>query len=356
MRAPLSLGTLLLLALAACQKPATLPASPASRAEAAAQAGALAFPASGRADYVRGFANGARMIDTALALGQRPYLPRVAPARPLTLEVHPGGAAPQAVAPPPEVEVDPATGLILQTFYSQGLDTFAQGQVDGFQWALAPHRARLTEARPAPALPTTWKSLRPETPLTLATGQTFIQCQASRGLLAWSIQDQGFPPRRRWRPLPAGLAPHHASLAGDTLWIDTPQGALGLDLDSGAIRQVLPTQPHPANAEDTWEATLLRKREEDARARPELLKRADQGDMAAILALGYAADDNAEKVRWFKQAATAGDPQGMYEWALLLYQGRGVPEDPAAARTWLQKAAAQGHRAAGILLGGLFPP
>jgi hypothetical protein len=45
----------------------------------------------------------------------------------------------------------------------------------------------------------------------------------------------------------------------------------------------------------------------------------------------------------FRKAAEAGDPEGQFQYALCLRDGRGVSKDSAEAHKWLQKAATAGH-------------
>jgi dipeptidyl aminopeptidase/acylaminoacyl peptidase/TPR repeat protein len=53
--------------------------------------------------------------------------------------------------------------------------------------------------------------------------------------------------------------------------------------------------------------------------------------------------DDAEAVRWFRQAAELGNSIGQYSLARMYFQGRGVPQDDVAMVTWLRRAAAQSH-------------
>jgi len=45
----------------------------------------------------------------------------------------------------------------------------------------------------------------------------------------------------------------------------------------------------------------------------------------------------------FRKAAEAGDPEGQFQFALCLRDGRGVSRDLAEAHKWLEKAASAGH-------------
>ena len=79
--------------------------------------------------------------------------------------------------------------------------------------------------------------------------------------------------------------------------------------------------------------------------------------LAAALALGpflfigaglAKADTGAPKtygdaMRWYKQAARAGNPRAQYYLGLMYERGINVREDAATAASWFAKAAAQGH-------------
>jgi len=57
--------------------------------------------------------------------------------------------------------------------------------------------------------------------------------------------------------------------------------------------------------------------------------------------------DRRAAVDWLQESARSGFPAAQYNLGLLYAQGRGVQADPAQARAWYQRAAAQGHVAAG---------
>ncbi|HET6718070.1 MAG TPA: tetratricopeptide repeat protein, partial [Rhodocyclaceae bacterium] len=56
--------------------------------------------------------------------------------------------------------------------------------------------------------------------------------------------------------------------------------------------------------------------------------------------------------RLFMASAQAGDAEAQYAIGVMTMTGRGQPLDPASAREWLQKAAAQNHPAARAALAG----
>jgi TPR repeat protein len=50
--------------------------------------------------------------------------------------------------------------------------------------------------------------------------------------------------------------------------------------------------------------------------------------------------DRAEAARWYRKAADQGHALAQYNLGLLYANGRGVAQDKAQARAWMQKAAA----------------
>jgi TPR repeat protein len=84
----------------------------------------------------------------------------------------------------------------------------------------------------------------------------------------------------------------------------------------------------------------------DAEAQVQLGKMYEEGD--GILR------DSKEAVRWFGQAANAGNREGQYLYALALMDGRGVVQDYQAAFKWLEAAAKGGHPAAEFQLGRMY--
>ena len=53
-----------------------------------------------------------------------------------------------------------------------------------------------------------------------------------------------------------------------------------------------------------------------------------------------AAEDDAEAVRWYRQAAAAGNPSAQYNLGLMYANGEGTRRDDARAYLWLSVAAA----------------
>jgi len=64
--------------------------------------------------------------------------------------------------------------------------------------------------------------------------------------------------------------------------------------------------------------------------------------------------DYASAVAIWRQLAEKGDPDAQYDLAQAYRFGRGVPTNLAAAQTWLERAAAQGHLDAETTLGSLL--
>lgn len=345
---------LALVALCACRRPDT--SLDDTRLNLAAKVGSMAIPEHDRPEYLQGFFNGAQMVESALKFNQRPFLPRIGSSAGTAIPMQRLPAGAQVQVEIPKMEMDPETGLLYIFLYADDKQVFPKGQMEGFRWAFEGHRAVLTQPKPVPPLPSAWEDWSIADGLVLRSATLTVECNRLEGLLAWSIREQGFPPRRRWRPLPEAMRPQHAALSDDALWVDTTVGAFAIDLETGAIRNIMPTQPHEATSGSSSEAILARWKEGANRERPGLLAKAQAGDTKAMIDLGYIVDDEFERARWYRQAAEAGDPQGMYEWAILLYQGRGVAEDRLAARAWFEKAVVAGHQSARAVLDGLFSP
>ena len=85
-------------------------------------------------------------------------------------------------------------------------------------------------------------------------------------------------------------------------------------------------------------------------------KAAAQGYAEAAYKLGRLYDDAHDRNkagqyyetarRQWEKAATAGDADAQYQLGVLCREGLGIAADPAQARAWFEKAAAQGHEAA----------
>lgn len=85
---------------------------------------------------------------------------------------------------------------------------------------------------------------------------------------------------------------------------------------------------------------------------PELLERAERGDVEAMFRLGIRYDqengerDIVEAVKWYKKAAELGHRDAQHLLGVLYVTGDGVPLDFAEAEKWLLKSAEQGNIAA----------
>jgi len=66
------------------------------------------------------------------------------------------------------------------------------------------------------------------------------------------------------------------------------------------------------------------------------------------------AEDPVQAVAWFRKAADAGDPAGMNNLASMYGHGRGVPKDEAEAVGWYRKAADAGDEWGMIHLGAMY--
>jgi len=365
---PWFLPALAILAGLACKPPQAVPMEAPAR-EAGRQA-AEGLPAPIRAPFLEGFQSGAAMVQIAVKEHRKPFLlKREAPmemARPLG--PLPEGAA--RVEAPPAVEMDPATGLQTSGVPGDPDAPFGRGQLAGFRWALdqlAGDLARLGLTRPLapPAPPAAWTPWQEqENRVSLTTETCRGSVTWSPGILAWETAGAGFPPQRRWRPVPPAFRPLFVALGRDALWVETRGlGAVALDLETGAIRRLLPAQPHPAKEgfvsyEAYLEAERLKLQTPEAKARmAQLRQKARQGDPGAMYELGRAVvvsdlepDSACTRLAWYLEAARRGHVRAMLEAAAMYNGGLGVPPDVQEARRWAVKAAATGSEEARYVL------
>ncbi|MYG18133.1 MAG: sel1 repeat family protein, partial [Gemmatimonadales bacterium] len=92
-----------------------------------------------------------------------------------------------------------------------------------------------------------------------------------------------------------------------------------------------------------------------------LIATAEEGDAAAQVSLGDryryglgVAEDDAEAVRWYREAAEQGDDAAQFNLGEMYYIGEGVPQDYAEAVRWYRAAAEQGHEVAQSNLGIMY--
>ena len=86
-------------------------------------------------------------------------------------------------------------------------------------------------------------------------------------------------------------------------------------------------------------------------AAPMLVAAAKAGDAEAMLWLGIKHSNNNQDVprsdieatRWFREAAEAGEPSGMYFAGIAFWSGRGVAKDMVEAYKWMELAAKHGN-------------
>lgn len=354
--------------LVACKPPAAVAPPLTGQAEASR------WPGTQRADFLKGFQEGSGMVGRALKEGRKPWLLKAGDGAAVVRGPLPLRAAP--VEPEPRVEVDAATGLAIHYLTLEPGAAFAQGQLAGFQAALALHgpelaRRRLLLPRPEPEVPTAW-SFWPagSAPLNLVCGQQTTQVTWTPGLLAWSTTQGGFPPVRRWRSAPVWLRPRYVALQAEVLWVETQsQGALALDLDEGAILAIRPAQAHDPGAASNDMRSYL-ERERAAMAEPEavervaaLRQRAEAGEALALYELSRALVEGEEgdpdalcaKTLWLLEAARRGHLPAMMEMASLYFAGRGVPQDLKEARLWSERAARTGNPTAQMAFKTMFP-
>lgn len=307
---------------------------------------------------------GARMVWVAASRHRTPWLPVLGQPAPPPLPEAAKAMGAKMVHPVPtlKIEVDPGTGFPIQELDPAG--GMGSGEVAGFAWALAPLRMQLCHPTPPPAFPEkgTWEAWTPSGLQLWDRNTPDLKVQANwvGDTLAWSWVDQGFPPEHGWRRMEDGFVPVALALRDRCLWIATRKdGCFALSLENGLIMAVRAQGLSPGDldaplTEAAWKARLKEEEEEDRHHRPLWLKQASQGDPKAMLSLAYSSQTAGEATSWFQKAAKAGDAQGMYEFAIRLYQGRGVAKDETAARRWFEKAARAGQPQAAAILKGLF--
>jgi hypothetical protein len=89
--------------------------------------------------------------------------------------------------------------------------------------------------------------------------------------------------------------------------------------------------------------------------------RAESGKADAQFSLGNSyrkgegvPQDDAESVRWFRQAAEHGSAMAQYALGFMYYKGQGVPRDSAEGARWSRQAADQGYAMAQYTLGVMY--
>ena len=73
-----------------------------------------------------------------------------------------------------------------------------------------------------------------------------------------------------------------------------------------------------------------------------------------VLCANLLAQNPVEKVRAIRAAAEQGEPKGQYTLGMLYRFGIMVPQDDAAANTWLLKSAEQGNAEAQNAVGMMY--
>lgn len=356
-------AALLLAMLSACKRPEAAQLQPRNEwDQAATQAGdkgAHAVQEARKAEYREGFRNGAAMVRAALEVGQRPYLLRLGSGPAV---VRPLGALPpgfEIEEAPLACELDPDTGLEIRTVQGDQSMPFARGQVEGFAWALERERARLARPLARPTLPRAWEPW-PETSPSLrlsAEGSTGMAQRIPGGLL-WQSQRLGFPILRRWRMWSESNAIRAASLGADCLWVETAHGELAaLDLETGVIRDVQPLSARKTQRTSQELRQLANTEETELRVyRQDLQKRAERGEVKAMLALAHSfrtslvPRDAESATTWYRKAAEAGDPEAMLQMAIRCMEEGSPLHDLKAARAYIEKAAKAGSAEAQTFL------
>ncbi len=133
-----------------------------------------------------------------------------------------------------------------------------------------------------------------------------------------------------------------------------------IDVELGKPQTSLAAQK---GVEDAVEAQFRPKEEEQLRALPALIKKAEGGDSAAMLRVGQVYEwglagnvDFKQAAKWYERAARAENPAGMSAYATYLSSYRsmgGVSRNPSEAIAMWEKAAARGDGSAMNSLGFL---
>lgn len=358
------LGLCILLAAVACGRPRTEPWP--QRVDQALAERLRGLPADARGDYQEGFSNGASMVHEALKAGVRPYravldLPTT-PSRFL-------GPVPEGVqveASPLVPEVDRASGLLMRSASGAKNSFFAQGQVDGFDWALAAIGQSLVRPVPVLGMPSKWTSWKAhQGGEVLNAGAWTARILWAPGLLAWSRRERGFPSQRTWRAWEDTEAPRWVALGEGALWLETSGGqAIALDPESGGILETRPAAPHEPSREESWESykqDVMKEfhSPEFQRRLVALRKAAESGKIPDLMAVvnhlhGMGAEADREAYDWNFKAAEKGSPEAMLRVGVCLFHGQPVPSDKVAARRWLERANQAGEPHAAEVLKMLF--
>jgi hypothetical protein len=113
----------------------------------------------------------------------------------------------------------------------------------------------------------------------------------------------------------------------------------------------------PAAQEDFQQGRQLYLKGDLVTAMPILKRAADAGHAGAQSLYGYILNKSEytdDAVLYFRRAAEQGDADGQYGLGALYASGEGVSRDPVAARQWLERAGAQRHPQAVIVLSQAF--
>ena len=68
--------------------------------------------------------------------------------------------------------------------------------------------------------------------------------------------------------------------------------------------------------------------------------------MVLVGAFAQEQDDDAEAMRWFRQAAEQGDADAQFNLAVMYYNGEGVPQELVLAHMWVNIAGTNGNERA----------
>ena len=203
-----------------------------------AQAEAKRRPPIEQLGYTQGYENGAKMVLEAAARNRKPFL--ILLDQPVVAEgsIH-------ALS----IEMDPGTGFPISHRGDAPIPGFANGQADGFGWALHTFGTRLVHPSPLPSLPEEWNPWYDG--IVLNDGELKVQIFHEGRWLIWLFSRAGFPARQRGHIAEEGWIIHRTALGEGVIWVDTSAfGAVALDIEEGLIRNILPSPPLKVGVEE----------------------------------------------------------------------------------------------------------
>lgn len=286
-------------------------------------------PSPDQAAYHRAFRQGEAMPAAAKREGRRPVEPALSES---------------------SDELDPATGLVRWDLSSSKDPLAARGTADGFASGLR-KAGDFIRPNPTPVLPaaSAFEGWTNEGTILQSDGWS-LALNGQGGLLVWTARFEGFEPVRGWRDVSALGGLKAVAMERGTLWVAGAKGAWALDIATSTLRRAEP----PLKG-----VPIARAQAAGNDGALDLKALAEKGDVQAMIAVaGYAEQDGSygEARTWYQRAAAQGDAKAMECLAVMAALGRGGPVDKPEARCWLQKAQAAGGKDASGLLTALDHP